>query len=295
MTGERVLREWLSLLAGVGKAPTKLEKSLRATDVLVVVDMQNDMVTGAARVPEAQEVERAVVSIMQKANAIGCKIIAVRSLHPANHKNFSSEKGEHGFPPYCLSGTTGSFFTIPIGDALTEALQVCSQKKEKNVHICTKGFREDVRCFGAFPYSAKLATRRLGMNDVTQLDETFLEWTGSFELKSSCMERNVNAPPDLRAVMDRTPITELLWGMGENTRVFICGLPLDFGVIDTACCANVAGKAPYIIVDATRPVSSDAGAEGSTESAFVSSIDEHAKLLGSYKVRLCYTSDVLAK
>ena len=285
---QSVLREWLSQLASHGKAPSKLDKSMKPADVLLVVDMQNDLVGGSARVSESPLVEAETVKLIHHACKLGCKIVAVRSCHSANHSNFNragSAAGDYAFPPYCISGSEGSYFTTPVGDALTDAMKLSMERKEKNVHVCLKGMREDLRTFSAFPYNPKLAGQRLGLYDVTP-DDPVLEFTGSFELRTSNIEGNINAHPDMRAITNRTPISEILWGDAAQSRLFICGLPLDFSVIDTACCASLAGKNPHIIIDATRPVCAANG-------RFVSDLEAHAKLLHTYQVKMCYSSDVL--
>jgi nicotinamidase-related amidase len=70
-------------------------------------------------------------------------------------------------------------------------------------------------------------------------------WTGSFALKASNITEDINAPPDVMAVLKRRSLRDVLCEGGEEAlasrRLFVCGLALDFCVLDTALNASGAG------------------------------------------------------
>lgn len=83
--------------------------SLGKTDVLVIVDVQNDFLPGGALpVPEGDEVVPVLneyITMFQKAKA---SIIATRDWHPPKHISFKAQGGP--WPPHCVQNTKGAKF-----------------------------------------------------------------------------------------------------------------------------------------------------------------------------------------
>lgn len=77
-----------------------------AGDALVVVDVQNDFVTGTLAVPEGAE----VIAPLNRAAALfaqrGLAVVATRDWHPPDHCSFAAQGGP--WPPHCVAGTTGA-------------------------------------------------------------------------------------------------------------------------------------------------------------------------------------------
>jgi nicotinamidase/pyrazinamidase len=87
----------------------KEDYSVRKTDALIVVDVQNDFCPGGALpVPEGDQVIPVLndyIKIFKKANA---KIFATRDWHPPNHVSFEAQGGP--WPPHCIQNTEGARF-----------------------------------------------------------------------------------------------------------------------------------------------------------------------------------------
>eukprot|EP00755_Sulcionema_specki_P037305 Sspe_Gene.108678::Locus_87799_Transcript_1_1_Confidence_1.000_Length_1224::g.108678::m.108678/K08281/pncA; nicotinamidase/pyrazinamidase len=285
---KNVLHKWESLLAEGGVAPRKLDRGLRKNDVVIVVDMQKDFFSGGpVEVPEADAVVPEVVQLLEAAMRVRCPVMAVRSYHPTNHCCFTGQGG--AFPSHCVQGTAGCDFHPKIRTALAEARKDAVRRKDFNCYFCFKGFCEDVPSPGAFAYPLNFATQRLAID----FENPQLEWSGAFELRCSNIAEDTNAPPDLRAVLRRTALRDLLWKeTNDSTRVFICGLSFDHSVLDTACCAVLAGvRNVHIVFDATRP--RYAPGVGRYNGGFFSSPSEVSLLLSNHSITLCYTSDLL--
>lgn len=82
---------------------------LRASDALIVVDVQNDFMPGGALpVPNALTIIPAINRYAELFNAVGALIVATRDWHPPNHISFTSRGGP--WPPHCVRGTWGAEF-----------------------------------------------------------------------------------------------------------------------------------------------------------------------------------------
>jgi len=115
-------------------------------DVLIVVDVQNDFVSGTMAIPGADAI---IEPINASARAFG-HVVVVTDWHPVGHVSFASAHGtEHGASvdtPYgeqrvwndhCVQGTDGA--ELAPGLELTKAELVFR-----------KGYRHDVDSYGAF-------------------------------------------------------------------------------------------------------------------------------------------------
>ena len=160
------------------------------------------------------------------------------------------------FPAHCVQGSPGSFFLKPIASALATA-----KKAGGNIDIAFKGLHEDIDSFGALPYYEGGDGRI--QKDAKLVKETCLAccmgcsqapWTGSLLMKQSSIiegmkagsegKLDMDAPPDAFACLDDgrpRGLETLPDKLKDCDRIFVCGLALDFCVLDT-CLNAVKGK-----------------------------------------------------
>ena len=72
-------------------------------NVLIVVDMQNDFVSGALGTPEAQKIVPAVVKRVKEGIRRGEQILFTRDTHGADY--LETQEGKHLPVPHCIRGT----------------------------------------------------------------------------------------------------------------------------------------------------------------------------------------------
>ena len=72
------------------------------TDVLLIVDFQNDFVTGSLAVPEAED----LIPIINKYIKMFRKVVASRDKHKTGHPSFAPQGGP--WPDHCVDGTLGA-------------------------------------------------------------------------------------------------------------------------------------------------------------------------------------------
>ena len=75
------------------------------TDLLIVVDMQADFVSGALGSPEARAIVPAVAARIRRAQEEGTRVIFTLDTHEANY--LSTREGRHLPVPHCIKGTPG--------------------------------------------------------------------------------------------------------------------------------------------------------------------------------------------
>ncbi len=93
--------------------------SLQHGDALVIVDMQNDFVTGSLAVPHGAEVVGPLNRAIDAFGARGLPVVATRDWHPPDHCSFRSQGGP--WPPHCVAGTAGADYVPDLrlpGDAV---------------------------------------------------------------------------------------------------------------------------------------------------------------------------------
>jgi nicotinamidase-related amidase len=252
-------REYIRLIqaAGWGSLVDSADKKVGANDCLVVVDMQNDFVPvdsvnpqgGAFGVSEGAQTAPLIVQLMEHFAAAGGLVVCTRDYHPVGHCSWLENGGP--FPRHCVQGTVGSHFYKPIGDTLDKLRQL-----DRRAEVVFKGYHEDVDSFGAFQYDADYAKERGIQAHDPDPDHLYgcslCDWTGSILLKCSALDIDVNAPPDVMSVLGRKSLKDLLAEGGIN-RIFVCGLALDYCVLDS--CLNAAkhkcGEV-FMILDAAR-------------------------------------------
>ncbi len=79
---------------------------LQHGDALLIVDMQNDFVTGTLAVPDGAAVveplNRAIDAFVDR----GLPVVATRDWHPPDHCSFRAQGGP--WPPHCVAGSPGA-------------------------------------------------------------------------------------------------------------------------------------------------------------------------------------------
>ncbi|KKM28008.1 hypothetical protein LCGC14_1568980 [marine sediment metagenome] len=73
----------------------------RKTDVLIVVDFQNDFITGSLAVPGAESLAPAINKYIEKFR----KVVVSRDRHKKGHPSFTDQGGT--WPDHCVDGTYG--------------------------------------------------------------------------------------------------------------------------------------------------------------------------------------------
>lgn len=81
-------------------------------NVLIVVDMQNDFVSGALGTPEAREIVPAVVKRVEEGVRRGERILFTRDTHGADY--LETQEGKHLPVPHCIRGTEGWEIVEPL-------------------------------------------------------------------------------------------------------------------------------------------------------------------------------------
>lgn len=86
----------------------RLPGALRKGDVLVVVDVQVDFVSGSLAIPGASAVIAPLNAWIEAFVRRGLPIVATRDWHPAGHLSFRKHGGP--WPEHCVAGTPGAAF-----------------------------------------------------------------------------------------------------------------------------------------------------------------------------------------
>ena len=81
---------------------------LQRGDALLVIDVQQDFVTGALAVAGAAAILPAVNRYIREFERRGLPVIVSRDWHPAGHASFEASGGP--WPPHCLQGQEGARF-----------------------------------------------------------------------------------------------------------------------------------------------------------------------------------------
>lgn len=90
--------------------------------VLVVVDMQNDFITGSLGTKEAQAIVEPVVAKIEAYKAAGQKVIYTRDTHHENYLHTS--EGKKLPVEHCIKGTFGWQLADPIAKTVVSAAQL---------------------------------------------------------------------------------------------------------------------------------------------------------------------------
>mmetsp|Transcript_3906 Transcript_3906/g.11105 ORF Transcript_3906/g.11105 Transcript_3906/m.11105 type:complete len:346 (+) Transcript_3906:65-1102(+) len=253
-------REYQGLLEGVGAQYASLGGGFQQGDCLLIIAMQNDFIPkmqapdgGRFGVAEGASAMIPIADMVRKAAAAEALIVATRDYHPKTHCSFVENQGP--FPSHCIQGSKGSFLYGPTKAVLSEV-----RDQGAEVMIAFKGFHPGCDSFGGLQYGPVYFNERhlgneLGTQPTDELNGCCaLEWTGGFALTCSNIEEDLDAPPDVLAVLDRRTLAEILQEHAVK-RLFVCGLALDFCVLDSSLNAATAGLAKdgvFLVTDAAR-------------------------------------------
>mmetsp|Transcript_35164 Transcript_35164/g.76992 ORF Transcript_35164/g.76992 Transcript_35164/m.76992 type:complete len:300 (+) Transcript_35164:174-1073(+) len=228
--------------------------TLTPSDTLLIVDVQHDFLPGGAfGVAEGDEILPGICSLIGKFREAGGTVIATRDYHPRNHCSFTTHGGP--FPPHCIQGSRGSFLHDELAATLQPLLaDEVQQTAKKNVHVVYKAFSPDIDSFGAFEYTESESEGRLSTRTEPKAEcHCSLNWTGGFVLYSSMQCEDVNAPPDVMSVLSKKALADVV---PKGGRMFVCGLAMDYCVIDSAVnyvTSTDGGKgSTYIVHELTR-------------------------------------------
>jgi len=75
---------------------------IKNTDLLLIVDVQNDFITGSLAVPNAKDIIPVINRYMEKFEYI----LFSKDMHPENHSSFVDQGGI--WPPHCVADTNGA-------------------------------------------------------------------------------------------------------------------------------------------------------------------------------------------
>ena len=244
---------------------------------------------GRFGVAEGGNIVAPIVRLIEEAVAKGASVVATRDYHPVDHVSFISEGGP--FPAHCVQGTKGSYFLGGIADALADGVRLRGGGPD-GVSVAFKAFHEDMDSFGGFPYAdggeGRILKRAPGKDAMltprVQCPSgcTAAPWTGCVVVKQSALasrwlasgeEIDMNAPPDMLALLEeegadlcgecevgddgeavprrgQLSMEKLLKG---KRRLLVCGLALDFCVLDTCLNAKACGFGEVcVVLDAAR-------------------------------------------
>lgn len=81
---------------------------LQRGDLLLVIDVQVDFVTGALAVPDAQAIISVINRLIREFKHRGLPVVATRDWHPLGHVSFRERGGS--WPPHCVQGFPGAEF-----------------------------------------------------------------------------------------------------------------------------------------------------------------------------------------
>ena len=134
---------------------------------LIIVDMQNDFVTGSLAVKGAEGLATKILALATKilADVKGYnydRIFFTRDWHPKNHVSFASswkippftknEKGEMVWPDHCIAGTEGAQIIPELQPLLLRATGIINKGMDsrfESYSACTDGFAHMVCYPGA--------------------------------------------------------------------------------------------------------------------------------------------------
>lgn len=90
-----------------------MEKFETTRDVLVVVDVQNDFVTGSLAVPGGEQIVAPINTLAEAVRANGGDVVFTRDYHPKHTPHFDTDGGD--WPVHCVAETEGAAFVRELG------------------------------------------------------------------------------------------------------------------------------------------------------------------------------------
>ena len=84
----------------------KVDLGLEDSDALLLVDVQNDFITGSLKVPHASFILPEITYWIKRFWCDDLPIVATRDYHPEDHCSFKEQGGN--WVPHCVAGTKGA-------------------------------------------------------------------------------------------------------------------------------------------------------------------------------------------
>lgn len=80
--------------------------------LFVIVDFQNDFVSGTLAVPDAEATIDAIITTGRAVEEVGGEVVFTRDWHPHNHSSFNTDGNptftDGDWPVHCVQGTAGA-------------------------------------------------------------------------------------------------------------------------------------------------------------------------------------------
>jgi nicotinamidase/pyrazinamidase len=152
--------------------------TIKETDALIVVDVQNDFLPGGAlAVNEGDKIIQGINSLMEKFHGKGARIILTQDWHPSDHLSFAGQhRGKKPFdtiegvvgigpvlwPDHCVQGTKGAQFHYNL-------------ESDKAHLIIRKGINRNIDSYSAFTENDKQSDTGLsGYLENAHLERIFI-------------------------------------------------------------------------------------------------------------------------
>lgn len=118
-------------------------------NILLIIDPQNDFITGSLTVPGALEAMQRLTQALPRMELQG--IYTTSDEHPLHHCSFVEQGGE--WPPHCVQGSIGAEIFAPLMGAITD---YCKQHTIEHHHL-PKGMKQDQDEYSSFAHQVPAA------------------------------------------------------------------------------------------------------------------------------------------
>lgn len=102
-------------------------------DMLIVIDMQRDFVSGALGSPQARAIVPAVAARIRRAREEGTQVLFTLDTHTADYPD--TREGRHLPVPHCISGTPGWALEPEIAAERTDAMPLFEKPTFGSTHL----------------------------------------------------------------------------------------------------------------------------------------------------------------
>lgn len=130
---------------------------IKFDDALLIIDVQNDFVTGTLPVPDAREIFPVINAWIARFWDEFSPIIFTKDWHPEDHMSFKENGGL--WVQHCIAGTLGA-------ETCPEIIKFSPQAVDTVIFEVVKGTKSNQECYSAFCFDT--------CDD--DGDETYLEW-----------------------------------------------------------------------------------------------------------------------